>query len=79
MHTQVDMAETCTKIFSMKWQFHQYTICLLKIAAYCSIKLFSFNKTLKICDLQQCVNKCMFQTETLEYKDDAKIFEFFEL
>ena len=33
-HTQVDTAETCTKIFSMKRRFYQYTFYLLKIAAY---------------------------------------------
>ena len=79
MHTQVDRAETCTTIFSMKWRFHQYKFYLLKIAAYSSVKLFSSPKMPKICDLQPCANKCTFRTKTLEYKDNKKIFKFLEL
>ena len=51
MHTQSRQAETLTKISSMKWQFHQYAVYLLKIAAYSSMK-YSFPKMMpKICDL----------------------------
>ena len=79
MHTQVDMAETCTKIFSMKQQFHQYTFYSLKIVAYCSMKLFSSPKTPKICNLQPCANKHTFLPKTLEYEDNKKIFKSLEL
>ena len=35
------------------------------------MKLFSFPKTPKICDLQPCTNKRTFRMKkTLEYKDD---------
>ena len=79
MHTKVYTAETCTKIFSMKWRFHQYLIPLSNIAAYCSMKLFSFFKTPKICDLQPCANKHTFRMKTLKYEDDKKIVEFLVL
>ena len=60
MHTQVDRAETYTKIFSIKQRFHQYTFYLLKVVAYSSMK-FSSPKTLKIYDLQPCANKARFE------------------
>ena len=69
------MAETCTKIFSIKWRFHLYVFRLSNIAAYCSMKLFSFAKTPKICNFQPCANKRMFRMKALEYEDDKKIFE----
>ena len=73
------MAETYTKIFSIKRRFHQYTFCLSNIAAYRRMNLFSFAKMPKICDLQPCANKRTFQMKTLEYEDDKKIFEFLVL
>ena len=72
------MAETYTKIFSMKWQFYQYIFRLSNITAYCSMT-FSFPKMPKICDFQPYANKRMFQMKTLEYEDDKKIFEFLVL
>ena len=78
-HTQVDRAEICTKILSMKRRFHQYTFYLLKIVAYSRMKLFSSPKTLKTCDLQPCPNKRTFRTKALGYGDDKMIFEFLEL
>ena len=38
------------------------------------MKLFSFLKTPKICNLQPCANKHTFQMKTLEYKDDKTFF-----
>ena len=75
----VDTAEICTKFFSMKWQFHQFIISLLNIAAYCGMELFLFPKMLKIRYLQPCTNKRTYLTKTLEYEDDKNIFEFLEL
>ena len=69
------MAETYTKIFGMKQRSHQYIFRSSNIAAYCSMKLFSFAKMPKICDLQPCANKRMFRTKTLEYEDDKILFE----
>ena len=47
MHTQVNRAETCTKIFSMKRRFHQCTFYLLKIVAYSSMKFILLLKRRK--------------------------------
>ena len=79
MHTQVNKAETCIKIFSMKWRFYQYILRLLNIAVYCSMNLFSFPKTQKNRDFQPCANKRMFRMKTLKYEDDKKTFEFLVL
>ena len=79
MHTQVDTTETYTKIFSMKWRIYQYIFRLSNIAAYWSIKLFSFPKMPKICDFQPCANKHTLRMQTLEYKDNKTIFEFLVL
>ena len=78
MHTQVNTAETCTKIFSMNWRLYLHIFCLSNIAAYCSMK-FSFPKTLKICDFKPCANKRTFRMETLEYEDDENVFKFLVL
>ena len=48
MNTLTDMAETCTKFFSMKQQFHQFIIFSLNITAYCNVKLLYFPKMPKI-------------------------------
>ena len=79
MHTLADMAETCTKLFSMKRRFDEYIVSLLNITAYCSMELLSFLKMLKIHDHQPCANKCMYLTNTLKYEDNKNIFEFLEL
>ena len=58
----------------MKRRFHQYIFRLSNIAAYCSMKLFSFPKTPKICDLQPSQTKRMFRMKKLKYEDDKKDF-----
>ena len=68
------MAETCTKIFIMKWRIHQYISRLSNIAVYRSMKLFSFAKMSKSCDLQPCANKTHVSNENIRIQRQLKDF-----
>ena len=76
------MAETCTKIFIMKWRFHQYIFCLSNITAYCSneaVFFFSYNaENLQSSTMRKKMHASN-ENITLEYEDDKKIFEFLVL